>query len=677
MEKFFNPRSIAVIGASENEKKVGGMILENILRAGFDGSVFPVNPKGGKIRGLPVLATVGEIDQPVDLAIIALPAEKVAETVRQCGEKKEPISHIIIVSAGFSELGAKGREKEKEIAGWAQKYDLKIAGPNCLGMINPWKKLDASFVGAEARPGKIGLIMQSGAFVSAFLDWGKEFGLGFSSVATIGNKTFLDEVDFLEHFIKDERTEILGFYLESFTRGKEFCQAIKKSQNGKPVLILLAEGGKKTRTAALSHTASMAGQTEVAKNALEEAGALVFERPKDFLLALRYFSHFQLPAGNKILFLTNAGGPGVVAMGNAEKSRHCEIFELEKEQKETLKNILPTASSVANPVDLLGDADEERFSAALEKIGQFQNLGAAAVLLTRQKQTDQQKIFEKITQWQTITRFPIVPVFMSDKKKDRLLEEKTFSFFEEALVGLEAGIKYGSKIGKKEVLSIRQADAERQKKAKEIFLGARREGRSAFYYPESFLLGQLYGFNMTGSVALENFLAKEEFSYPVVLKVDDPNILHKEAQSGVVVGLENREELEKAAEGLRQIFPRKAFLVQPQQPAGLEIILGIKKDHSFGQVVLCGLGGILTEFLGEKMFFFPSQSKEEISRALKASRLGKILARKKIETDRLAEEVEKLFCLVGENEWIEDLDVNPLIVYADRDFVAVDFKVLF
>lgn len=676
MDKFFNPRSIAVIGASEDRKKVGGMILENILAAGFSGQVFPVNPKGGMIQGKKAYAKISEVEETIDLAIVVVPAEKVFSVVEECGSKKNPTRHLVIISAGFAETGEKGKERTAQIAGLVEKYQLKIAGPNCLGMINPGNNLNASFSGRMASVGPVGLIMQSGAFVSAFLDWGEKDGVGFSAIATIGNKTFLNEVDFLEYFAQDEKTKIIGLYLESFSQGAVLCQKIQTISQKKPVLILKAIGGKRTQRAALSHTAALAGETVVARTALERAGALVFENPQSFWLALRYFSSFKNPLNRKIIFLTNAGGPGVTAMGLAEKNPFLEILELEEQQKETLRKLLPTAASVENPIDLLGDADCERYGAVLETIKKFKTVGAAVVLLTRQKQTDQKKILARIVKEQKDCPFPIVPVFLTSHQEKYFSKKQVFAFFEEALVGLEAGIRWEERCQKKKEEKVFPIDLARKKQATEIFFKAQAEERTGFFFAESAQLGQLYDLKTANGWRPEEFLKLEKKEFPVVLKVDDPVVAHKEAGGGVFLNLKSAEELKEKMMQLEKVFPQSPQLVQIQKDMGFEIILGIKNDPVFGPVVLCGPGGILTEFLGEKLFFFPEEEPEIISELEKSS-LGRILKRKKISIDSLAVEIGKLCQLARENDWIKELDINPLLAYPDQAFVAVDFKVFF
>ena len=676
MDKFFNPQSIAIIGASEDRKKVGGMILENILSAGFSGQIFPINSKGGIIQGKKAYTGISQVEQPIDLAIVAVPAEAVFSVVEECGSKKNPTRHLVIISAGFSETGKEGEERVSQLAELVKKYQLKIAGPNCLGMISPQNNLNASFAGSMATDGSVGLIMQSGAFVSAFLDWGKEFNLGFSAIATIGNKTFLDEVDFLDYFIQDEKTKIIGLYLESLSRGKELCQKIESASREKPILILKAEGGKRTQLAALSHTAALAGEAVVSKSALEKAGALVFEKPRDFWLALRFFSRFKNPLNRKTIFLTNAGGPGVTSIGLTEKSLFLEILELGEDQKEALRELLPAAASVGNPIDLLGDADEKRYGAVLEKIKQFKTVGSAVALLTRQKQTDKKKILAQINKQQKNCPFPIVPVFLTNRGEKDPLQGQTFSFFEEALVGLEAGIRWEENRKRKIQKNRSTINLARQKKAEEIFSQAQAEGGSGFCYAESVQLARLYEIKTASGYSVEDFLKLEKKFFPVVLKVDDATIAHKESSGGVFLNLESEEALREKSVQLKKLFLQSAQLVQPQQKAGLEIILGIKKDLVFGPVVLVGPGGILTEFLGEKLLFFPGKENEIVS-TLEKSTLGKILIRKKIPLDSLAKEIDKLCQLAEENVWIKELDINPLLAYPDQEFVAVDFKVFF
>lgn len=684
MEKFFKPKSIAVVGASPIEGKVGNIILKNLVDYGFEGELYPINPKHQEINGIKTYATVLDIKEEVDLAIIAIPANFIPQIIKECAEKRDPISNIIIISAGFSESGEEGRILENEISQIAKKNKLNILGPNCLGTVNTFFNLNASFAKTKIKKGTTALIMQSGAFATAFFDlvWGENFG--FSKVATLGNKMTLNEADFLEYFLEDEESEVVALYLESISDGKRFKEVLEKVSKKKPVLILKAGNSEKVKSAIMSHTGSMAGESDVVRRVVEESGGIYFENARELFSAIKYFESFSLPNSNEIIILSNAGGPGVIATDLIEGNENLKMAEIDESQKEALKKVLPKAASVDNPIDILGDAQEDRYDIALSIIKDFKNVGAVLGIITPQAQTDVEKISQIFVKANKDFSFPIIPLVMgyeANKIAQKVFEESgisNFIFPSDAVRAIELACFYKKQLNKnnikEEVISMNE---KRSKLSREIFEKALSDGeRNVFYYEEALKLVDLYDFK---AVPFYDAMAKnclEEIEYPIVAKIDSPKLLHKNSKNGLELGISNKEIAQKAIVRLQNDFPSEKIILQSQVESGLEVIFGIKKDPNFGSVFMCGLGGILTEIFNEKMIWFLPVSAEKIARDLKNSKIGKVLEKQRIDVDRVAKEAEKIALLGFENEWIKELDVNPIIFYKDKNPISVDVKVI-
>ncbi len=684
MEKFFKPKSIAIIGASPTEGKVGNIILKNLVDYGFEGELYPINPKHQEINGLKTYSTVLDIKENVDLAIIAIPANFIPQIVRECAEKQIPINNIIIISAGFSESGEEGKALEKEISQLAEENQLKILGPNCLGTVNTFLNLNASFAKTEVKKGTTALIMQSGAFTTAFFDlvWGENFG--FSKVATLGNKMNLDEADFLEYFLEDEESEIIALYLESISDGERFREVLKRVSKKKPVLILKAGNSEKVKSAIMSHTGSMAGEADVVRRAIEESGGIYFENARDLFSAIKYFESFSLPSCNEIIILSNAGGPGVVATDLIEGSENLKMAELGVSQKEALKKVLPNASSVENPVDILGDAQGDRYETTLNVIKDFKNTGAVLAIVTPQAQTDVEKISQIFVKANKDFSFPIIPLVMgheANKIAQKVFEESgisNFIFPSDAVRAIELACFHKKQLDNQGVKAdVISKDEKRAKLSREIFEQVSSDGeRNVFYYEEALKLVNLYGFK---AVPFCDATAKDcldEMQYPIVAKIDSPKLLHKNSKNGLELGIANKEIAQKAIVRLQNDFPGEKIILQSQVESGLEVIFGIKKDPNFGSVFMCGLGGILTEIFNEKMIWFLPVSTEKIVRDLKNSKIGKVLEKQRIDIEQVAKEAERIALLGFENEWIKELDVNPIIFYKDKESISVDVKVI-
>jgi len=669
MEKMLKPKSVAVIGASDKRKKIGNILVRNLKNKKSKIKIFPINPRHKIIEKLKTYSSVLEIDDKVDLAIIVIPAKFVIEVLEECVSKK--IKNVIIISAGFSESGKKGDRREQEILEIANKNNLNILGPNCLGFINASDKINASFAKKEVKSGGVGLISQSGAFVTGLLDVAKKGEVGFSKIITLGNKTVLDEVDSLNYLAKDSKTKIIGLYLENIKRGRMFLNTVSKIIQKKPVLILKAGNSKKVQKAILSHTGAMAGENAVIKKVFQEAGVVDFENIANLWQTLKIFNNFKPIVNEKLVILTNAGGPGVVATDLIDQSEFLDFYNFSEKEKKVLKKQLTYASSVENPIDILGDADSERYENCLEIFKKIKGVGGVLALITPQAQTDVDNILKKIAEKNQKFPFPIFPILIGEKRED------TFQFPVEVINALNqmSKFKINQKINKKVKPERPSFNFGNSSKIKKHLTEAKKENRKVFFYEEAFDLTN--SCNIKTSKATE-INSKSEFNPAfkvMIIKVDDPAILHKMAQGGVKTGIENQKDFKKEFKLMRKKFKKEKIIAQEQVDKGIEIIIGIKKDPNFGPILLCGVGGILTEIIDEKILWILPVNKEEIKRDLKNSKIAKIFEKESLKLDQLAEEINKVGKMGWKNSWLKEFDINPMFFYPDKKPLAVDVKV--
>src|SRR3990167_7836259 len=500
MKKIFHPASVAVIGASVKKEKIGGILIDNLLTAGYKGEIYPINPKYNQIKDLKCYQSVKEIKAPIDLAIIAIPAQNVPAVLIECATAKKAVKNFIIISAGFSEAGPVGQKLEKQILAIAQKYRLQIIGPNCLGIINTGNGLNASFAPNNFLAGNVGLISQSGAFAAAALDLGKKENLGFSSIVTIGNKTVLDETDFLEYFATDKKTKAIGVYLENIKRGAKFLAALKKTAKAKPIVIIKAGATVKTRAAIVSHTGAMAGDEEIAESLIEDCNGVSAQSISEFFAYLKMFSYFKAPKNKLVVLVTNAGGPGIMAADAVVKSSILNLYEFSESEKNTFKKILPNAGSYSNPLDLRGDATNLHYDAAIKELSKNKNIGSLIVIATAQSQTNAPAIWQSVASAQSYCPFPAIPTIMSDSITPLLASKTVLANFHDPLYAIKAIEKYylwqnkkNTSIAFAEKIKINSA---RQRKSNGYLQEIKTRGRSVLLFSEALNVGKLYGLNV-------------------------------------------------------------------------------------------------------------------------------------------------------------------------------------
>ncbi len=677
MQNFLNPKSIAIIGASGTKNKIGNILLENLV-VNKKIKIYPVNPSHQKIGEQKCYPSVLDIEEKVDLAVIAIPAKFVPKAVEECAWKAEPIKNIIIISAGFSEAGKQGRKLEKEIKKLAEENKLNILGPNCLGIINAQENINASFAKKNIKKGEVGLIMQSGAFTTAIMDMAEKLNFGFSSIITLGNKACLNEEDFMEYFRKDKETETVVFYLENISQGKKFRKSLKLLAREKKVLILKAGNSEKVKAAIQSHTGAMAGEIDIIKQVIKEAGAVYVDNISDLINFLKTNAGFKKPKNNKVMILTNAGGPGVIVTDLVENAEKLNLADISSKEEIELKKDLPPAGAFKNPIDILGDADSGRYGKALEKISQVKNVGSVFVLITPQAQTDIENISQKIIEANKKFDFPIFPIILAGKSKKEakeILAENNlcnFDYPSQLISALNNLFNLKEKLSP-EIKDIKK-DQARIKKTARIFSQQKNE---VLYFDQATKLCELYGIDVLKAKTInsQKDINEENWNFPAVLKVDSDKILHKKDQGGVALNIKNIENLLSNYSRLSKKLKVSRFIAQPQIDYGLEIILGIKDDISFGKVIMVGLGGSLAEIIGQKEIILLPTDKKIIKHQLERSLLAKIFKKENLDLNILAAEIEKLSILAAEAEEIKELDINPLVFYQGEP-IALDIKVI-
>ena len=696
MTEFFNPRTVAVIGASTNPDKLGHAVVENLVSGGFTqkGTVYPVNPKATEILGLPAYPSVQDIPGSIDLAVIVIPYKFVPDALRTCGEKKIPA--VIVISAGFREAGREGLDRELELIEIARQYGIRLIGPNCLGVIDTFTPLNASFSAGTPKKGPMAFMSQSGALGTAVLDISLAGRLGLSKFVSLGNKADVDEIDLLEAWADDVNTKVIMIYSEGMNNGQEFIKTARKVTAKKPVVAIKSGVTQAGSRAVSSHTGSLAGSEQAYHAAFRQAGVLRADSMQslfDIALALGYQ---PLLEGDRIAIITNAGGPGILATDALERSG-LSLARFENETISTLGQYLPDAASAANPVDVLGDARADRYQLALETVSADPNVDGLMVVLTPQAMTEIEATADAIGKVAQSISKPVITSFMGEAKVkpgiDRL--EKfgipNYPFPERAALAFKAMSDYR---GIQSRSAPEYVQFEVDKKRTQLVLDTvRQAGRLSIGDSEARQILTAYGMKIpTSELAATPDEAVEtanQIGYPVVLKIASPDILHKTDVGGVKVGLSNAEEVRDAFELMvyraQRYLPQAHLwgcLVQQMVPAGgLEVLVGMNRDPQFGPLVTFGLGGIYVEILKDVTFRiapFAVQSAEKMLSEIRArALLDGVRGKPPVDKAAIVDTLLRIGQLVQDFPEIVELDINPLMVYPQgMGAIAIDMRLV-
>jgi len=707
LDAIFSPESVAIVGASNTPGKVGHDIFANILRGGYTGTIYPVNPKARSILSVKAYPTISDIPDPVDLAIIILPPEASLAAVEESVRKG--IKGIVIVSAGFREVGGEGLEIENRIVSICKNAGIRLVGPNCLGVINPVASvsLNASFSARMPAPGNISFISQSGALCTAVLDFAADRNIGFSKFISIGNKADVDELDLLQYLHEDMDTAVIMLYLEELKRGTEFISIVKEITSGfrsTPVLVIKSGRTREGARAAASHTGALAGTEAVYEAIFRQAGILRVDSIDELFDYANAFSYKQesalgkqirkMPAGNRVAIVTNAGGPGILAT-DMTVSSDLELAKFQKETIEELANHLPSAANLQNPVDIIGDASQERYENALRTVIKDEGVDGALVILTPQSMTNALATAEAIVRVARGSRKPILCCFMGiiDVSAGvKYLQEHgypVYRFPENAAKAFGALYRYARWLHREHLAQF-DLTHDREGAARVIaqYLAA---GKTRLGEIDSIELLKCYGFPVLSAQLAKNgeeaAEVAENITFPVVMKIVSPQILHKTDAGGVVIGIKNKEEARTAfndiVQGAKKFNPDAVIdgvMVEKMADRGGEIILGMSRS-SFGPLLMFGLGGIFVEVFQDVVFRLGAIGRNEARRMIREIKGYKLLdgfrGRPKSDIEALERAVVSLSDMAANHPEIKEMDINPLLVHpAGQGITVADCRII-
>jgi len=691
---FFCPKSVAVIGAAREETKVGHTIVHNIFNSGYPGKFFLINPNANEIHGKKCYKSLLDVEENIDLAIIVIPNKFILQALEDCSKKQTKFA--IIISAGFKETGIAGAQLEKQLIEKAKEFGIRVLGPNCLGMIDFNCPINASFSPSMPAKGVIGFISQSGALGTAVLDWAKTNDIGLSKFVSMGNKADISEIDLFEDWLDDKKTNVITAYLEGVTNGNEFMRVCNKVTKKKPIIIVKSGNTNAGAKAVSSHTGTLAGSTRAYDAAFKQTGVIRAKTIKDLFNFAIAFAHQPLPKGNKIVIITNAGGPGIMASDACEENK-MQLAKIDIQTVEILKSFLPSAANFYNPVDVLGDALADRYGKTFEIILKDKNVNAIIVILTPQAMTqglDTAKALVNAIK-ESCREIPVITSFMggSEVKEGMDYLNKNgipnFTIPEEAVQALRVMIDQESWMAKKEdSKKIFKADKD---KVKSIFEKSIREGRLDLGEMESRGILEAYGIRVPiAKVARDLKEAREVVKltgYPVVLKIDSPDILHKTDVGGIKIGIKNYKELEESFEGImsnvKKYMPSakiNGISIQEMIESKKETIIGINKDSQFGPMIMFGLGGIYVEILKDVSFRIAPISQTDAREMIEEIKTIKLLkgvrGEKPSDIESIVEVLLKISQLVTDFPDIIEMDINPLFVKEEgKGSIAGDVRI--
>ena len=687
---ILNPKSIAVIGASHNPEKIGHQVLKNIVKAGYEGKIYPINPKGGEILGLKAYKSVLEVPDEIDLAVIVVPAKIVPQVVEESGQKG--VKGLVIITSGFSEVGEEGRKLEEQVLEIARKYGMRIVGPNVVGVCNTKHKINASFAMGMPYEGEIALISQSGALGVALIGRTWIDRVGLSKFISIGNMADLNFSDFVEYLKDDDETKVIALYIEGVKDGRRFIEVSSETSKVKPVVALKAGLSQRGAAAAMSHTGSLAGSANVYKAAFKQAGVIMAEDLTDMFVKANALALCPKMQGDNWVIITNGGGVGVLSTDAGEKYG-IPLPDIPEELKNKFRKCMPEFGSPKNPVDLTGMATEKEYKEAIKVALESEYVHGMVVLYCHTAHTDPMEIAKAIKEAIDESggmKKPVVVSFIGGKEVyqalDWLKENKIPAYdAPELAVKALATIRHYTKWTERPLIKPTPPEGIDREKARKIIEKVLSEGREWLFEDEAKELLAAYGVRVT-RVAMaktedEAVEYAKKIGFPVVLKIVSPDVVHKSDVGGVKVNIKNEEEVRKAyneiLENVKKHVPGariEGILVQEMAPWGTEVIVGSTRDPQFGPTVMFGLGGIFVEILKDVTFRVAPIGTDEAKEMVKEIRGYPIIAgargREPLDIDALTEAIVRISWLVYENPEIQELDANPIFLYRKGLMVA-------
>jgi acetate---CoA ligase (ADP-forming) len=693
LDPVFRPQSIAVIGASRTPGTVGYEIIHNLLAEGFSGALFPVNPHATSVHSVPAYGRVQDVPQQVDLAIITVPKERALGVVEECGQAG--VRAIVVITAGFKEVGPAGAEREHELLAITQKYGMRMIGPNCLGVVSTAGdiRMNATFAPIMPPPGPVSFMSQSGAMGVTILDYAAEYGIGVHHFVSVGNKADVSGNDLIEYWAEDPATRVILMYLENFGNPRKFTRIAREVTRTKPIIAVKAGRTAAGARAASSHTGALAGVDSATDALLAQCGVLRVDSVEELFDMAMAFGHLPVPRGNRVAVVTNAGGPGII-ITDACEANGLSVAELSAETQARLRANLPEEASVRNPVDMIATATPESYRLALEAVLADPNIDAAIAAFVPPLRVRQQDVARSIVAARRASpEKPMLAVLMGraglpeGRAELRDAGIPGYIFPESAARALAAMYRYRRWLERPPGV-VREFDV-RSGEVAGIIAEALAAG--ADYLERDAVLGILaaYGIATLGAGRAASAAAAAEVArqigFPVVMKIDSPDIVHKTDVGGVALDLRDDAAVQRAYEAMvtrvRQQHPEARIdgvTIEQFVTGGRETIVGVSQDPSFGPVVMFGLGGIYVEALQDVTFRVQPVSDIDAHDMVRAIRGVKLLEgmRGEAPSDMVAleETIQRISQLVGEHPEIIEMDINPFVVF-EHGGVAVDARI--
>jgi len=693
LKLFFEPRNIAVIGASRERGTIAGEVFHNLIGYSFSGSVYPVNTSAEVVQGVPAYKSVEAIPAPIDLAVIVVPSSRVLEVARACGRKG--VKALVIISAGFAEIGSEGQALQAELVQVCRAAGMRLIGPNCMGILNadPNIRLDATFAPNVPPPGRVGFSSQSGALGLAIIDHATSLGLGISTFVSVGNKADISGNDLLRYWESDDRTDVILLYLESFGNPKKFGQIARRVGRKKPIVVVKSGRSKAGARATSSHTGALLAASDVTVDALfKQAGVIRTDTLEELFDIASLLSNQPLPKGNRVGIVTNAGGPGILC-ADACEARGLEIPVLTEHSREQLKSLLAPGASTVNPVDMIASASAEQYRETIRIVAADDNIDALIVIFTPPLVTRAEDVAQVISgEIQKLDgNKPVLAVFLSasgvpEELKRATVKVPCYRFPETAAIALSRAARYQEWRGRPEATPAHFNDIRRDEAAAIVAAALARE--DDWLKPDEIAtLFSCYGLPLIDQgVANSPEEAGEiaaRFDSEVALKAIAPGLIHKSDVGAIKLHLRGAEEVAQAARELIASLTSKGntptgFLVQRMAAPGVEMLVGVVHDPLFGPLVACGAGGVQVELWGDVSVRLTPLSREDSIEMIERLKIYRLLkgfrGAPPADLNALRDGLLRVSAMVEDIPQIAELDCNPFVVY-EHGTVILDARV--
>ncbi|MDR2623915.1 MAG: acetate--CoA ligase family protein [Methanobrevibacter sp.] len=693
LNEMFNPKSVAVIGASNSEGKVGYIVADNIVKEGYKGKIYPINPKSNEIQGIESYKNIADLPEVPELVVISIPSPHVNQAIKECGEVG--VKNIVVITAGFKEVGGEGVKLEEEMVGLLKKYDINLIGPNSLGTIDTHTPLNSSFSQMMPSKGNIAFISQSGAMMVAIIDWSVTAGIGFSKVISLGNKAGVSEIELLKFLADDDETTVVIAYLESISEDEDFVRTLREVSNKKPVVVLKSGSSVAGAAAASSHTGALAGSDVAFDTAFKQSGIFRVTTMAELFDVALAFSMCPIPTGRNLAIITNAGGGGVVSVDAMERYG-LNLVNFDDETTTKLEEVVPDEGSVKNPIDVLGDAPVSRYQEALSIVLNNDVVDSLVVMVCPTATADPDGIANALIEGAKDFDKPVVVVNMggpSFVNADKLLRKNnipTYVFPETAVKVMDYLERFNSvqnRIYDDPIAKIADVD---KKAVEDIFKKVKSGKRDTLLGSEAYAVAKAYGISaapiILSTTLREAGEVSEEMGFPVVLKIASDKILHKSDIGGVKVGIETKQEAEKVFEEIMENAKKAhpditpdGVEVQKMMPNGQEVLVGMIRDKQFGPMVAFGMGGIYVNLIEDVAFNLAKGiTSDEIDAQFENTKAAKLLKgfRGEAPSDiaEVKEAIKRVAKLTLDFPEISELDINPIFVY-ENGSSALDVKI--